>query len=146
MIFDNRIGNDWECLPPSCRDKGWTWSRVGALCLSCWPDEWSGLREANRSPPHEDKHKAPSSTPLRPLSLQDAGRPSPIRSAPFIRRLGRKRPNGYDYPIRLAQFSRAGPAGGEELSSACEPCLKVLYGSYGLGLPNPQLRVKNLPL
>ena len=29
-----------------------------ALCLSWWPDEWSGLREATRSHPHEDKHKA----------------------------------------------------------------------------------------
>ena len=44
---------------------------------SCWHDEWSGLREANRSHPHEDKHQAPSSTPLRPLSLQDAGRTIP---------------------------------------------------------------------
>src|SRR5216683_5979623 len=51
-------GNDWECLPPSCRDKGWTWRRVGALCLSWWHDEWSGFGEANRSHPHEDKHKA----------------------------------------------------------------------------------------
>src|SRR5229473_3599415 len=76
-ILTTESGNDWECLPPSCRDKGWTWRRVGALCLSWWHDEWSGFPEANRSPPHEDKHKAPSSTPLRPLSLQDAGRPFP---------------------------------------------------------------------
>ena len=71
------IGN--VCLRPvSCRDKGWMWSRVGALCLSWWHDAWSGLREATRSPPHhEDKHKAPSSPPLRPLSLQDAGRTFP---------------------------------------------------------------------
>src|SRR5216683_462401 len=32
-----------------------------------------GLRGANRSHPHEDKHQAPSSTPRRPLSLQDPG-------------------------------------------------------------------------
>jgi hypothetical protein len=50
---------------------------VEALCLSWWHDEWSGCREANRSHPHEDKHKAPSSTPLRPLSLQEAGRTFP---------------------------------------------------------------------
>jgi len=50
---------------------------VGALCLSWWHDAWSGFPEANRSHPHQDKHKAPSSTPLRPLSLQDAGRPFP---------------------------------------------------------------------
>src|SRR5712692_5904996 len=76
-MLPTESGNDWECLPPSCRDKGWTWRRVGAWCLSWWQREWSGLREANRSPPHEDKHKAPSSTLLRPLSLQDAGRPFP---------------------------------------------------------------------
>src|SRR5258708_17958828 len=32
--------------------------------------QW-GLRGANRSHPNQDKHKAPSSTPRRPLSLQD---------------------------------------------------------------------------
>src|SRR5712692_2484470 len=35
--------------------------------------QW-GLRGANRSHPNQDKHKAPSSTPPRPLSLQHAGR------------------------------------------------------------------------
>src|SRR5216684_533066 len=50
-------------------------------------------------PPHPP-HCAPC-----PYRMQDA--PSPIRSAPFIRRLGRKRPNGDDYPIRLATFIRA---------------------------------------
>src|SRR5229473_157110 len=57
-MLPTESGNEWECLPPSCRDKGWTWRRVGALCLSWWHDEWSGLREATRSHPHEDKHKA----------------------------------------------------------------------------------------
>src|SRR6266436_3777043 len=28
MNFDDRMGQ--------CRDKGWMWGRVGALCLSCW--------------------------------------------------------------------------------------------------------------
>src|SRR6266849_5762529 len=46
-MLPTESGNDWECLPPSCRDKGWTWRRVGALCLSWWPDEWYGFREAN---------------------------------------------------------------------------------------------------
>src|SRR6266852_6440989 len=32
-----------------------------------------GLRGANRSHPNQDKHKTPSSTPPRPLSLQDLG-------------------------------------------------------------------------
>ena len=64
------IGN--VCLRPvSCRDKGWMWSRVGALCLSWWPDEWSGFPEANRSHPHEDKHKA------QYISLKDLPRKVP---------------------------------------------------------------------
>src|SRR5216683_6169046 len=50
-MLPTESGNDWECLPASCRDKGWTWRRVGALCLSWWPDEWSGFREANRLRP-----------------------------------------------------------------------------------------------
>src|SRR5258706_558105 len=37
----------------------------------------SGLRGANRSHPNEDKHKAPSSTPPHPLSLQDPGPQAP---------------------------------------------------------------------
>jgi len=69
MNFDNRM--EEERHPASCRDKGWTWGWVGALCLSSWQHDSSGFREANRSHPTEDKHKAPSSTPLRPLSLQD---------------------------------------------------------------------------
>src|SRR6266851_1475766 len=35
-MLPTESGNDWECLPASCRDKGWTWRRVGALCLSWW--------------------------------------------------------------------------------------------------------------
>src|SRR5713226_15428 len=34
--------------------------------------QW-GFRGANRSHPNQDKHQAPSSTPPRPLSLQDPG-------------------------------------------------------------------------
>jgi len=41
--------------------------------------QW-GLRGAKRSHPNEDKHKAPSSTPPRPLSLQDPGQ----RKAPYF--------------------------------------------------------------
>src|SRR5713101_2787313 len=57
----------------SCRDKGRMWGRVGALCLSWWQRDPLGFRRAPRSHPNQDKHKAPSSTPPRPLSLQDAG-------------------------------------------------------------------------
>src|SRR5260370_7538704 len=60
--------------PASCRDKGRSGGDEGALCLSSWPDEWSGLREATRSHPHQDKHKAPTLLHIHPLSLQDTGR------------------------------------------------------------------------
>ena len=52
---------------------GW----AGALCLSSSPCVPFRFRDANRSrdangsQPDEDRHKAPSSTPHRPLSLQD---------------------------------------------------------------------------
>ena len=42
-----------------------------ALCLSWWQRDPLGFREAEGSYPNEDKHKAPSSTQPRPLSLQD---------------------------------------------------------------------------
>ena len=54
-----------------CRDKGWMWRWVGALCLSSWECDSSGICEASGSHPIEDRLKAPTSTPLLPLSLQD---------------------------------------------------------------------------
>src|SRR5258708_36440336 len=65
MKFADRMG--------SCRDKG----RCGAgwgpcACPGGNASQW-GFRGANRSHPNQDKHKAPSSTPPRPLSLQDPG-------------------------------------------------------------------------
>ncbi len=53
------------------------WGRVGALCLSSSLFESLGFPKARWSHPNEDKHKAPSSTLPRPLSLQDAGRTFP---------------------------------------------------------------------
>src|SRR6266851_5273433 len=86
-MLTTESGNDWECLPPSCRDKGWTWRRVGAWCLS-WlltmglgsvrPTGLIPTRTSTR-PPHPP-HSAPC-----PYRMQDA--PSPIRSATFIRGL-----------------------------------------------------------
>src|SRR6266851_2493519 len=75
-------GNDGKRPPPSCRDKGRMWGRVGALCLSWWHDEWSGFPEANRpvsSPPGQAQgpliHPTP---PLVPTGcIQDAGRTFP---------------------------------------------------------------------
>src|SRR6266851_122833 len=54
--------------------------------------QW-GLRGAIRSHPNEDKHQAPSSTPPRPLSLQD---PGPQTSMDMIPRFGRQNSSGYD--------------------------------------------------
>ncbi|SRR5216683_2759824 len=51
-------------------------------------------------PPHPP-HSAPC-----PYRTGDA--PSPMRLATFIRRLGRKRPNGDDSPIRSSKFIRKG--------------------------------------
>jgi len=64
-------------VSPSSRDKGRMWGRVGAWCLSLWLFDSLGFHEARWSHPDEDKHQAHSSTPPRPLSLQDAGRTFP---------------------------------------------------------------------
>src|SRR5713101_3327709 len=61
-------GNDRKRPPPSCRDKGRMWGRVGALCLSWWHDEWSGFPEANQpvsSPPGQAQ--GPLIHPTAPL-------------------------------------------------------------------------------
>src|SRR5258706_12147040 len=104
-------------VSPSCRDKGRMWGRVGALCLSSSLFDSLGFREARWSHPHEDKHKAPSSTPLRPLSLQDPGTHLP--------RFGRQHSLGLDL------------AGGEELSRSFEPCLST-------GQRSPKIEVTDL--
>jgi hypothetical protein len=66
--------------------------RVGALCLSSSQRDSVGLDERQRdlmepdeSSCDEDKHKAPSSTLLHPLSLQDAR----AASVPMITAFGR---------------------------------------------------------
>src|SRR5713101_3364051 len=71
--------------------------------------QW-GLRGANRSHPHEDKHKAPSSTP----PLVPTGPWAASTSLDRIPRFGRQHSVGLDL------------AGGEERSRACEPCLTYL--------------------
>src|SRR5713101_7389174 len=65
------------CVVPSCRDNGRGRVDEGALCLSSsW---WEGIHtnthcgNPTESPSHEDRHKAPSSTPHHPLSLQVTG-------------------------------------------------------------------------
>src|SRR5260221_10305257 len=66
MNVDDRMG--------SCRDKGRMWGRVGAWCLSLVATRSIGDFVEH---PNEDKHQAPSSTPPRPLSLQDPGPQAP---------------------------------------------------------------------
>src|SRR5947209_943673 len=44
--------------------------RVGASCLSSCGDDWSGLHNPGESRGNQDRHKAPTSTPPFPLSLQ----------------------------------------------------------------------------
>src|SRR5690242_1483747 len=46
------------------------WMRGPGACPSS-PFDSSGFRDANGSHPHEDRHQATASTPLRPLSLQN---------------------------------------------------------------------------
>ena len=85
------------------------WGGVGALCLSLWEGDSVGIScypDGSRDP-NEDKHKAPSSTPPRPLSLQDTGPQAShfcIRLAKFIRMLGRKHP--LHYSIRVPNIIR----------------------------------------
>ena len=70
MNVDHRIG-EWErTSAPSCRDRGWMQGWVGALCLSCWPHDAVGCHHAEGPHPNEDRHKAPTSAPPLPLSLQ----------------------------------------------------------------------------
>jgi len=58
-------------MSPSCRDKGWMRGWAGALCLSCWPDDSSGVWEAPELHPEEDRHKAPASAPLLPCHYRE---------------------------------------------------------------------------
>src|SRR5947209_871556 len=46
---------------------------AGALCPSFSPYDSFWFRDARGSQPDEDRHKAPTSTPHRPLPLQDDG-------------------------------------------------------------------------
>src|SRR5229473_7409494 len=71
--------------PASCRDKGRSGVDEGALCLSWWGGDRLASRNPDHSSCHEDKHKAPTLLHVHPLSLQDAGRHSPIRLSKIIR-------------------------------------------------------------
>src|SRR6266851_1285101 len=102
-MYRAMIGN--ACLRPvgtrGGRGEGWgPCACPGGMTSGLGSLRPTGLLPTRTStrPPHP-----PRSAPC-PYRMQDA--PSPIRSATFIRRLGRKRPNGYDYPIRSSTFIR----------------------------------------
>src|SRR5581483_1327075 len=64
-------------VPAFCRDKGRMWRGVGAWCLSLWQCDSLGFREGQEPDrPTPDKHKAPASSPLIPLSLHNEDAPT----------------------------------------------------------------------
>src|SRR5712692_3493719 len=99
MNVDDRMG--------SCRDKGWIWGRVGALCLSLVATRSSGdcVEHKGRTPtrtstrPPHPLHPAPC-----PYRTRDA--PFSIRLSNIIRTLGTQAFRWCNYPIRLSPFSR----------------------------------------
>src|SRR5579859_387861 len=75
------------------------WIHSSSVYLSCSPRDSSGSREAHGSPPTEDRHQAPASSPPFPLSLRDAERlHSPFRSSKFHQDVG-----GAISPLRLSK-------------------------------------------
>src|SRR6266849_10012776 len=138
------------------------WGPVGTRggCGAGWgpgacPDgnaiHW-GLRGANSSHPNQDQHQALSSTPPRPLSLQDPGpqAPQPGQApGPLIHSTPPLVPTGpWAASISMDRIPRVGRqhsvgldlAGGEERSSSFEPCLsehtyeEVNQGFAGKGI------------
>ena len=102
----------------------------GASSSCSWQRDWPGFREAAWSSPNEDKHKAPSSTLPRPLSLQDEttriplfGRQNSLGCGDAsITRSGCQSLSGRDYVhccIRLSKFIRTG------LRALLHPVVKV---------------------
>src|SRR5229473_2280571 len=94
-------------LSPFCRDKGWIWGRVGALCLSLVATRSSGdcVEQTGRTPtrtstrPPHPLHPAPC-----PYRTRDA--PFSIRLSNIIRTLGTQAFRWCNYPIRLSPFCR----------------------------------------
>ncbi len=79
----------------SCRDKGRMWGWVGALCLSSLATRFAWVPYGNMVALPRGQAQGPlihSTPPLVPTG-----------------RGGRKRPNEYDYCIRLSKFIRTGP-------------------------------------
>src|SRR5579859_1926706 len=63
IIFDDRIRESLDMSLSVCRDRGWSGVDASRLVHKI---------QANRVATR-DRHKAPASTPLHPLALQDAG-------------------------------------------------------------------------
>src|SRR5260370_20091061 len=114
--------------PASCRDKGRSGGDEGALCLSSWPDEWSGLREATRSHPHQDKHKAPTLLHIHPLSLQDTGR---RQTFPIIPRFGWQKSSGGQSMLLICIIYPISNTGGNRYAQAYHPSFSAYSGSRG---------------
>ena len=66
-IYDHgKNGHGVKLALRICRDSGKGGEDAGVLCLSWWQHHSVALCEAYESPPHEDRHKAPTSTPHPP--------------------------------------------------------------------------------
>src|SRR5581483_6478823 len=81
-----------ERLPRFCRDKGRGWVDVGAWCLSSLGCDHCASRNSNGIVCHQDKHKAPALSRIRPLSLQDGG----AHITTFVRQRSSGRGRVYD--------------------------------------------------
>src|SRR6266852_7442102 len=105
MNVDDRMG--------SCRDKGRMWGRVGAWCLSWRQREPVGTAWSTKVAPQRGQAQGPlihSTPPLVPTGPWAAS-----TSMDRIPRFGRQHSSGLDL------------AGGEERSSAFEPCLNLTF-------------------
>ncbi len=98
----NAVITGTPASPASCRDKGRMRGRVGALCLSSLHHDSSRFRVAQWTYPREDKHKAPTSAPPRPLSLQKTPPFSPLPDSV----VKHHQDGGTYYRIRLEKFIR----------------------------------------
>src|SRR5258708_10263212 len=104
MNVDERMG--------SCREKGRMWGRVGARVGPWWKRARVGTAWSTKVAPHPGQAQGPlihTTPPLVPTGPWDAS-----ISMDRITRFGRQHSSGLDL------------AGGEELSSAFEPCLRVI--------------------
>src|SRR5260370_25093574 len=92
MNVDDRMG--------SCRDKGWMWGRVGALCLSWWQRDPVGTLWSTKVAPQPGQAQGPlihSTPPLVPTGPWAAS-----TSMDRIPRFGRQH-SSREYPSRESE-------------------------------------------